>query len=195
MGYIYFVVIVFLILIGYYVWVIFFHNPSKEPLQLDEQKEETILFDFDEPIKVSQDLVMGLPQKEKQKGEGLTEAQVQTEKATERPEATRATSLGESGPINEESNSTSTPPTTAVMENRKPFTAELEYLDFSKGIAKKAMQRMVSAIKALFPIPSSIRLFEVEYNDMYQIDFDKSVNEGRTMFAHLPADSLPEGTN
>lgn len=190
MGYIYFVVIVFLTLIGYYVWAIFYHNPNKEPIKLDEQKEEIILFDFDEPIKVSKELVLGLRPKEAKIS--LKQSQEQVSKAEACPSSTRATSIEEAvEPVDEESNSPSSPPSLTVVENSKPFTAELEYLDFDKGIAKRAM-RFISAIKCLLPIPR-IRFFEVEYNDMYQIDFDKSINEGRTMFAHLPNDSLPAG--
>lgn len=181
MGYIYFVVIVFIILVGYYIWAIFLHNPNKAPLQLEEQQDEVILFTFDEPIKVSRELVMGLPPKTDEAIEQIVEP---SETSSETPESSLD---GTASP------STAPSSPTVLLENRKPITAELEYLDFAKDIAKSTIQRIVSLVKNLFPSPSSRKVFEVEYNDMYEIDFAKSINEGRTMFAHIPADSLPEG--
>lgn len=58
MGFLPFVILVLLFLLAYYAWMLFFRTPS-QGISLEKEEGETTLYEFPEPIRVSENMIKG----------------------------------------------------------------------------------------------------------------------------------------
>lgn len=162
MSFIYFVVISISVLIGYYVWAIFFNNTSKKITLLEDVEDQTIEFSFDEPIKVSKEFIFN-SKEEKIRTDADTEQQTPTEKGT---------------PI----------PIQVSQEVRAELEAFSGYNTYPSKLqeAVKRGEQVLSSILEYVPMALQPQAeAEVEYITTFSIDLDKSAHEGRLMFAKI----------
>lgn len=131
---IFFSITIFL-LIGYYLWAIFFDKPVKA-IELDEKEDEVIEFTFDSPIKVSEQFIN--PSSQEATKEEATSSQA--------PQANNNANLE-----------------AITQPSNQLITAEKETLEFNIPKVIESGKEIVSAISEALTLPSSIQSAEIEY--------------------------------
>lgn len=131
---IFFSITIFL-LIGYYLWAIFFDKPVKA-IELDEKEDEVIEFTFDSPIKVSEQFIN--PSSQEATKEEATSSQA--------PQANNNANLE-----------------AITQPSNQLITAEKETLEFNIPKVIESGKEIVSAISEVLTLPSSIQSAEIEY--------------------------------
>ncbi len=127
--------ITILLLIGYYLWAIFFDKPVKA-IELDEKEDEVIEFTFDSPIKVSEQFIN--PSSQEVPKEEATSSQA--------PQANNNANLE-----------------AITQPSNQLITAEKETLEFNIPKVIESGKEIVSAISEALTLPSSLQSAEIEY--------------------------------
>lgn len=152
-----FFLITILLLIGYYLWAIFFDKPAKT-IELDRAEEDEVIeFTFDSPIKVSEQFINPSSQ-EVPKEEEATSSQA--------PQANNNANLE-----------------AITQPSNQLITAEKETLEFNIPKVIESGKEIVSAISEALTLPSSLQSAEIEYLSFDVLGLSR---QGRRMFSHIP---------
>ena len=151
-----FFLITILLLIGYYLWAIFFDKPAKT-IELDRAEEDEVIeFTFDSPIKVSEQFIN--PSSPQETPQGAPEIQA--------PQANNNANLE-----------------AITQPSNQLITAEKETLEFNIPKVIESGKEIVSAISEALTLPSSLQSAEIEYLSFDVLGLSR---QGRRMFSHIP---------